>query len=148
MTPWTAALQAPPPMEFSRQEYWSGLPLPSRQHIKKQRQHFADKGPYSQSYGFSSSHVGCKSWTIKKAEIQRIDFFKLWCWERLFRVPWTARRSNQSILKEINPEYSWEGLMLKKKLQYFGHLIQRANSLEKSLKLEKIKGRRRDNIQP
>ena len=111
-----------------------------RQH---KRHYFVDKGPYSQSYGFSSSHVGCKSWTIKKAEIQRIDFFKLWCWERLFRVPWTARRSNQSILKEINPEYSWEGLMLKKKLQYFGHLIQRANSLKKTLMLGKIKGRRR-----
>ena len=86
---------------------------------------------------------GCESWTIKKVEIQRIDFFKLWCWERLLRVLWTARRSNQSILKEINPEYSWEGLMLKLKLQYFGHLIQRNDSLEKTLMLGKIENMRR-----
>ena len=86
---------------------------------------------------------GCESWTRKKAEHQRIDAFELWCWRRFLRVPWTARRSNQSILKEINPEYSLEGLMLKPKLQYFGHLIQRANSLEKTLMLEKIEGRRR-----
>ena len=83
----------------------------------------------------------CESWTIKKAECQRIDAFKLWCWRRLFRVPWTARRSNQSILKEINPEYSSEGLMLK--LKYFGHLTQRADSLEKTLMLGKIEGKRR-----
>ena len=75
---------------------------------------------------------GCESWTIKKAESRRIDAFELWCWRRLLRVPWTARRSNQSILKEINPEYSLEGLMLKLKLQYFGHLMQRADSLEKT----------------
>ena len=81
---------------------------------------------------------GCKSWTIKKAEHQRIDAFELCCWRRLMRVPWTARRSNQSILKEISPEYSLEGLMLKLKLQYFGHLIQRADSLEKTLMLGKI----------
>ena len=80
-----------------------------------------------------------ESWTIKKAEHQRIDAFKLWCWRRLLRVPWTARRSNQSILKEINPEYSLEGLVLKLKLQYFGHLMQRANSLEKTLMLERLK---------
>ena len=85
----------------------------------------------------------CESWTIKKAERQRIDAFELWCWRRLLRVPWTARRSNQSILKEINPEYSLEGLMLKLKLQHFGHLIQRADSLEKTLMLGKIEGRRR-----
>ena len=84
---------------------------------------------------------GCERWTIKKAESQRIDAFKLWCWRRLLRVPWTARRSNQSILKEINPEYSLEGLMLK--LQYFGHLMQRADSLEKTLMLGKVEGRRR-----
>ena len=84
---------------------------------------------------------GCESWTIKKAECQRIDAFKLWCWRRLLRDPWTARRSNQSILKEINPEYSLEGLMLK--LQYFGYLMQRANSLEKTLMLGKTEGRRR-----
>ena len=86
---------------------------------------------------------GCESWTIKKAESQRIDTFELWCWRRLLRVPWTARRSNQSILKEINPEYSLERPMLKLNLQYFGHLIWRANSLEKTLMLGKIEGRRR-----
>ena len=86
---------------------------------------------------------GCESWTIKKAECQRIDAFELWCWRRLLRVPWTARRSNQSILKEISPEYSLKGLMLKLKLQYFGHLTQRINSLEKTLMLGKIEGRRR-----
>ena len=86
---------------------------------------------------------GCESWTIKKAERQRIDAFKLWCWRRPLRLPWTARRSNQSILKEITPEYSLEGLMLKLKLQYLGHLMQSANSLEKTLMLGKIEGRRR-----
>ena len=84
---------------------------------------------------------GCESWTIKKAECQRIDAFELWCWRRLLRVPWTERRSNLSILKEISPEYSLEGLMLK--LQYFGQLMQRTNSLEKTLMLGKIEGRRR-----
>ena len=86
---------------------------------------------------------GCESWTIKKSECQRIDDFELWCCRRLLWVPWTARRSNQSVLKEINLEYSLEGLMLKLKLQYFGHLIQRADSLEKTLMLGKIEGRRR-----
>ena len=86
---------------------------------------------------------GCESWTIKKAECQRIDAFELWCWRRLLRVPWTARRSNQSILKEISPGYSLEGLMLKLKLQYFGHLMRRAESFEKTLMLRKIEGRRR-----
>ena len=86
---------------------------------------------------------GCDSWTIKKAEHQKIDAFELWCWRRLLRVPWTARRSNQSILKEISPEYSLEGLMLKLKLQYFGHLIKRSNLLEKTLMLGKTEGRRR-----
>ena len=85
----------------------------------------------------------CEKETTKKAECQRIDTFKQWCWRRLLRAPWTARRSNQSILKEINPEYSLEGLILKLKLQYFGHLMQRANSLEKTLTLGKIEGRRR-----
>ena len=84
---------------------------------------------------------GCESWTIKKAECQRIDAFELWCWRRLLRVPWTARRSNQSILKQISPEYSLEGLMLK--LQYFGHLMRRTDSIEKTLMLGKIEGRRR-----
>ena len=86
---------------------------------------------------------GCESVTIKKAEHQRIDAFELWCWRRLLRVPWTARRSKQSILKEISPEYSLEGLILKLKLRYFGHLMQRADSFEKILMLEKIEGRRR-----
>ena len=86
---------------------------------------------------------GCESWTIKKAARQRIDAFELWCWRRLLRVPWTARRSNQSILKEISPEYSLEGLMLKLKLQYFGHLRQRTDSFEKTLMLGKIEGERR-----
>ena len=86
---------------------------------------------------------GCESWTIKKAEHQRIDTFELWCWRRLVRVPWTARRSNQSMLKEINPEYSLEGLMLKLKLQHLGRLILRTNSLEKALMLRKTEGRRR-----
>ena len=84
---------------------------------------------------------GCESWTVKKAEHQRIDVFELWCWRRLLRIPWTARRSNQSILKEISPEYSLEGLMLKLKLQYFGYLVARADSLEKTLMGGKIEGR-------
>ena len=92
---------------------------------------------------FAIVMYGCESWTIKKAECWRIDAFELWCWRRLLRVPWTARRSNQSILKEISPEYSLEGLMLKLKLQYFGHLIWRTDSLEKTLMLGKIEGRRR-----
>ena len=86
---------------------------------------------------------GCESWTVKKAEHQRIDAFELWCWRRLLRVPWTARRSNQSILKEISPGCSLEGMMLKPKLQYFGHLMQRVDSLEKPLMLGGIGGRRR-----
>ena len=92
---------------------------------------------------FSVVMYGCESWTIKKAECQRINAFKLWCWKRFLRVPRTARRSNQSILKEINPEYSLEGLMLKLKLKYFGHLMRKADSLEKTLMLGKIEGRRR-----
>ena len=90
---------------------------------------------------------GCESWTIKKAEHQRIDAFKLWCWRRLLRIPWTARRLDQSILKEISPEYSLEGLMLKLKLQYFGHLMRRPDSLEKTLMLGKIEGKRRSGWQ-
>ena len=92
---------------------------------------------------FSVVMYGCESWVIKKVERQRIDAFELWCWIRLLRVPWTARRSNQSILKEINPEYSLEGLKLKLKLQHFGHLMQRTDSLEKTLMLGKIEGGRR-----
>ena len=92
---------------------------------------------------FPAVMYGCESWTIKKSECWRIDAFELWCWRRLLRVPWTARRSNQAILKEIRPEYSLEGLMLKLKLQYFGHMTLRANSMEKTLMLGKIEGRRR-----
>ena len=95
---------------------------------------------YSQNYDFSSSY-GCESWTIKKAEHKRIDAFELWYWRRLLRVPWTARKSKQSILKEISPKYSLESLMLK--LQYFGHLMGRSDSLGKTLMLGKIEGRRR-----
>ena len=114
------------------------------QYIKKQRHYFANKGPSSQGYGFFPVVMyGCKSWTIKKAERRRIDAFELWCWRRRLIVPWTARRSNQSILKEISPGYSLEGLMLKLKLQYFGHLMRRADSLEKNLMLGKIEGRRK-----
>ena len=112
-----------------------------RQHIRKQRHYFANKGPYSQGYGFSSSHVCREGWTIKKAEHRRIDGFELWCWRRLLRVPWTARRSNQSILKEISPGCSLEGLMLKLKLQYFGYLMRRTDSFEKTLMLERLRAR-------
>ena len=101
-----------------------------------------DKGPSSQGYGFPVVMYGCESWTVKKAEPQRIDAFELWCWRRLLRVPWTTRRSNQSILKEISPGCSFKGLMLKLKLQYFGHLM-RIYSLEKTLMLGGIGGRRR-----
>ena len=119
----------------------------SRQHIKKQRHYFANKGPSSQSMVFLVVMYGCESWTIKKAEHQRIDAFELWCWRRLLRVPWTARRSNRSIPKEMNPEYSLEGLMPKPKLQYFGHLMWRADALEKTMMLGKIEGRRRRGLQ-
>ena len=101
-----------------------------RQHVKKQRHYFVNKGPSSQGYGFSSSHVWMWQLDHKKAECQRTDVFELWCWRRHLRVPWTARRSNQSIPKEINPKYSLEGWMLKPKLQYFGHLMRRPDSFE------------------
>ena len=114
-----------------------------RQHIKKQRRYFVNKGPSSQGYGFPVVMYGCESWTIKKAERRRIDAFELWCWRRLLRVPWTARRSNQSTLKEISPGISLEGMMLKLKLQDFGHLTRRVDSLEKTLMLGGIGGRRR-----
>ena len=159
-------------MGFSRQEYWSGLPFPSpgdlpnpgikpgsptleadalsseppgkpRQHIKKQRHYFANKVHLVKAMVFPVFIYGCESWTIKKAEGRKIDAFELWCWRRLLRVPWTERRSNQSILKEISPGCSLEGLMLKLKLQYFGHVMWRADSFEKMLMLGKIKGRRR-----
>ena len=112
-----------------------------RQCIKKQRCYFADKGPSSQSYGFSSGHVWMWELDCEETEHQRIDAFELWCWRRLLRVSWTAGKSNQSILKEINPEYSLERLMLK--LQNFGHLMWSANSLEKTLMLGVIGGRSR-----
>ena len=115
----------------------------SRQHIKEERHYFANKGPSSQAIVLPAVMYGCESWTVKKAERWRIDAFELWCWRRLLRVSWTARRSNQSILKEINPEHSLERLILKLKLQYFGHLMQRTDSSEKALKLGKIEGRRR-----
>ena len=114
-----------------------------RQHIKKQRHYFTNKGPSSQSYGFPSSQVWMWELDIKKAEHWRTDAFELWCWRRLLRVPWTARRCNQSILKEISPEYLLEGLILKLKLQYFGHLMWRTESFEKILILGKIEGGRR-----
>ena len=115
-----------------------------RQHIKRQRCYFSNKDPYSQSYGFSAVMYGCQSWTIKKAEHQRTDAFQLKCWRRCLRIPWTARRSNQSILKEIIPEYWLEGLMLKLKFQIFGHLTQGTNWLTgKDPDVGKIEGRRR-----
>ena len=101
-----------------------------RQHIQKQRHYFATKVHLVKAMVFPVVMYGCESWTMKKAERRRIDSFELWCWKRLLRVPWTARRSNQSILKEISPGISFEGMMLKLKLQYFGHLIQRVDSLE------------------
>ena len=115
-----------------------------RQHIKKQRHYFVNKGPSSQGYGFPVVMYGCKRWIIRKAEHQRIDAFELWYWRRLLRVPW---RSNQSILKEISHEYSLEGVMLKLKLHYFGHHMQRTDSFEKILMLGKIEGRRKKGLQ-
>ena len=115
----------------------------ARQHIKMQRHYLANKGPSSQSYSFSSSHVWMWELDYKESRVSTIDAFEPWCWRRLLRVPWTARRSNQSIIEEINPEYSLEGLMLKLKLQYFDPLMQRTDSLQKTLMLEKIEGGRR-----
>ena len=114
----------------------------SRQHIKKQRHYFDNKVHLVKAMVFPVVIYGSEGWTIKKSERQRIDTFELWCWRRLLRVPWTARRSNQSILKEITSGCSLEGLMLKLKLQYFGHLMQRTDSFEKTLLLGKIEGRR------
>ena len=114
-----------------------------RQHIKKQRHYFATRVLLIKPMVFPVVMYGYESWTIKKAECQRIDAFELWCWRRLLRVPGTARRSNQSILKEISPECSLEGLMVKLKLQYFGHLMWRADSSEKTLMPGKPEGRRR-----
>ena len=114
-----------------------------RKHIKKQRHYFVTKVHLVKAMVFPVVMYGCESWTIKRAEYQRIDTFELWCWRWLLRVPRTARRSNQSILKEISPGYSLEGLMLKLKRQYFGHLMRRADSFAKTLMLGKIEGRRR-----
>ena len=115
----------------------------TRQFIKKQRHHFANKGLFSESYGFSSSQVEMWQLDHKEGWASKYWCFELWCWRRLLRGPWTARRYNQSILKETNPECSLEGLMLDLKLQYFRHLIWKADSLEKTLMLGKIEGRRR-----
>ena len=115
----------------------------TRQHIKKHRHDFANKVHLLKVMVFPVVMYRCESWTIKKAEHWRIDAFELWCWRRLLRIPWTARRSYQSILKEISSAYSLEGLMLKLKLQYFGHLMWSTDSLEKTLMLGKIEGRRR-----
>ena len=114
-----------------------------RQQIKKERHYFVNKGPSTKAMVFPVAMYGSESWTVKKAEHRTIDAFELWYWRRLLRVLWTARRSNQSILKEMSPWCSLEGLMLKLKLQYFGHLMQRADSLEKMVMLGKIEGRRR-----
>ena len=114
-----------------------------RQHIKRQRHYFANKVHLVKDMVFPVVMYGCESWTVKKAERRRLDAFGLWCWRRLLRVPWTARRSNQSILKEISPGCSLEGMMIKLKLQYFGHLMRRVDSLEKTLMLGKIADRRR-----
>ena len=114
-----------------------------RQHVKSRDITLPTKDRLVKAMVFPVVMYGCESWTVKKAEHRRIDIFELWCWRRLSRVPWTARRSNQSILKEIGPGCSLEGMMLKLKLQYFGHLMRRADSFEKTLMLGKIEGRRR-----
>ena len=114
-----------------------------RQHMKKQRHYFVNNFHLITAMIFPVVMYGCESWTRKKAEHQRTDAVELWCWRRLLKVPWTARRFNHSILKEISPWCSLEGLMLKLKLQYFGHLMQRTDSFEKTLILGKIEGRRR-----
>ena len=142
--PWTEKPGKLQPMGSQRFRHDRATSLTSlRQHIKKQRHYFVNKGPSSQGYGFSSGHVWMWELDYKESWGQIIDAFELWCWRRLLRVPWAARRSNQSILKEISPECSMEGLMLKLKLQYFGHLMWRIDSLEKTLMLGKIEGGRR-----
>ena len=171
------AYHAPPSVGFSRQEYWSGLSFPSPGDLpnpgikpgsptlqadalpseppmtnldsifKSRYITFPTKVCLVKAMVFPVVIYGCESWTVKKAKCQRIDAFELWCWRRLLRVPWSARRSNKSILKEISPEYSLEGLMLKLKLQYFAHLMRRTDSLEKTLMLVKIEDRRRKGRQ-
>ena len=136
-------------MGFSKQEYRIGVPLPSPMTnvdtiLKSRDISLPKKVCLVKAIVFPVVMYECESWTIKKAECSRIDAFELWCWRRLLRVLWTARRYNQSILEEISPDYSLEGVMLKLKLQYFGHLIRRTDSLEKTLMLGKIEsGRRR-----
>ena len=161
VTQQTAAFQALPSLGFSRQEHWRGLPFPSPMRESEVAQlcptlqdHLDCSLPSSSVHGIFQAKIlewvaiafsnGCESWTIKKVERRRTDASELWCWRRLLRVPWTARRSNQSVLKELSPGCSLEGLVLKLKLQYFGHLMRGADSLEKTLMLEKIeRGRRR-----
>ena len=151
VTPWTVAHQAAWTMGFSRQGHWSGLQFPSPMTnidsldgtLKSSDITLSTKVHLVKTVVFPVVMYGCESWTTKKAERRRINASELWCWRRLLRVPWTAKRSNQSILKEISPGCSLEGLILKLKLQYFGHLMQRANSFEKTLMLGKIGGRRR-----
>ena len=133
-------------MKFKDTFSWKKTYDKSRQHkqcIKKQRYPLLTKVHTAKAMFFSVVMYGCESWTKKKAEHRRIDAFELWSWRRLWRVSWTANKSNQSIRKEISPEYSLDGLMLKLKLQYFGHLVPKANSLEKNLMLRKIEGRKR-----
>ena len=125
--------------EFTHSLIWKKSYDQLRQHIKRQRHYFANNGPSSQGYGFSSGHVWMWELDYKESWDRRIDAFELWCWRRLLRVPWTARRSNQSILKEISPGCSLEGLMLKLKLQYFGHLMWRADSLKRPLSWERLR---------
>ena len=131
--PWNEKMLAP----------WKKSYDQPRQHIKKQRHTLPTKVSLVKVMVFPVVTYGCESWTIKKAERRRIDAFELWCWRRLLRVPWTARRPNQSILEEITPEYSLEGWMLKLELHYFGHLMRRTDSLELTLMLGKIEGGRR-----
>ena len=148
-TPWTAAHQATPSLGFSRQEHWGGLPLPSPmtnlESILKSRDiTLPTEVHLVKTMVFPVVMYGCESWTINKAKCQGIYAFELWCWRRLLRVPWTARRSNQSLLKEISPGISLERMMLKLKLQYFGHVMYfPVDSLEKTLMLGGIGGRRR-----
>ena len=133
--------------EIKRLTLWKESYDQPRQHIKKQRHYFANKVHLVKAMVFPVVMYGCESWTGKKAEHQRIDAFQLWCWRRLLSFPWIARRSNQSILKEISPGCSLEGMMLKLKLQYFGHLMRRVDSLEKTLMLGGIGGKRRSGRQ-
>ena len=135
MTPWTTAYEAPPSIGFSRQDYWSGLPFPSPGDLPDPG--IEPRSPALQADALPSKSPG--SWTIKKADHRRTDAFELWCWRRLLRGPWTARRFNQSILKEISPGYSLEGLMLKLKLQHFDHLMWRADYLKRAWCWERLK---------